>query len=256
MEILILGWYVLVRTESVLLLTLYGSLQQLGTLAAPTFGVVADRLGGRAVLCAIRGGYVALAGTVMLLAASERLAPHHVLVLSAVAGLLRPNDLVMRNTLIGATVPRAHFTGALSLSRATQDSARVAGALAGSGLFAALGIVPAYAVVVVFYVAGLALTFGVQRGRSAVESAAEPERALASVPPGTVARASHWRELVDGLLYIWTTPRLLAPMWLAFLINLCAYPLSGGSCPSSPGTSTGSASAGSASWWPASRSER
>ena len=231
MEILILGWFVLVRTDSVLLLTLFGSLQQLGTLAAPTFGVVADRLGGRAVLCAIRGGYVALAGTVMLLAISGRLAPHHVLALAAVAGVLRPNDLVMRNTLIGTTVPRAHFTGALSLSRATQDSARVAGALAGSGLFAALGFGPAYAVVVAFYVAGFALTFGVHRGRAALESAAEPERALEPVPPGSVARASHWRELVDGLAHVWTTPRLLASMWLAFLVNLCAYPLSGGLLP-------------------------
>ncbi len=231
METLILAWYVLVRTDSVLLLTLFGSLQQLGTLAAPTFGVVADRLGGRAVLCAIRAGYVVLAGAVMLLAATDRLAPVHVLALAAVAGILRPNDLVMRNTLIGATVPRAHFTGALSLSRATQDSARVAGALAGAGLFAALGIVPAYVVVVTFYAVGLALTFGVQRGRAPAEAGAEPDRSLASVPVSGVARASHWRELKDGLLHIWTTPRLLAAMWLAFLVNLFAYPISGGLLP-------------------------
>ncbi|MBT6911145.1 MAG: arabinose ABC transporter permease, partial [Rhodospirillaceae bacterium] len=41
METLILGWYVLVETDSVLLLTAFGSLQFLGTLIAPMFGVVA-----------------------------------------------------------------------------------------------------------------------------------------------------------------------------------------------------------------------
>jgi hypothetical protein len=47
MENLILGWYVLVATGSVLLLTLFGSLQYFGTLAAPVLGMVGDRLGRR-----------------------------------------------------------------------------------------------------------------------------------------------------------------------------------------------------------------
>ena len=41
-------------------------------------------------------------------------------------------------------------------------------------------------------------------------------------------RTSSWRELKDGLVYVLTTPRLLALMWLAFLINLTAYPVSSG----------------------------
>ena len=45
METLILGWYVMVHTGSVLLLTAFASLQYLGTLAAPMFGVLGDRLG-------------------------------------------------------------------------------------------------------------------------------------------------------------------------------------------------------------------
>ena len=39
METLILGWYVLVETHSVLWLTVFGALQYLGTLVAPLFGV-------------------------------------------------------------------------------------------------------------------------------------------------------------------------------------------------------------------------
>src|SRR3984885_12795058 len=51
MENLILGWYVLVETGSVLLLTLFGSLQYFGTLVAPVLGMAGDRGGHRAVLC-------------------------------------------------------------------------------------------------------------------------------------------------------------------------------------------------------------
>lgn len=42
MEQLILGWYVLVETQSVLMLTIYASLLYIGTLLAPMFGVMGD----------------------------------------------------------------------------------------------------------------------------------------------------------------------------------------------------------------------
>ena len=61
METLILGWYVMIHTGSVLLLTAFGSLQFLGTLAAPMFGVLGDGLGGRLMLCAMRATYAMLA---------------------------------------------------------------------------------------------------------------------------------------------------------------------------------------------------
>ena len=71
MENLILGWYVLVETGSVLLLTVFASLLYIGTLLAPMFGVMADRVGHRNLLCAMRGFYALLAATVMVLAYTD-----------------------------------------------------------------------------------------------------------------------------------------------------------------------------------------
>src|SRR5262245_26431253 len=99
METLILGWYVLVHTGSVLLLTVFGSLQFLGTLAAPMFGVLGDRLGNRAMLCAMRLACALFAAVLMVLGLAGVLAPAHVLVLAGLAGIVRPNDMVMRNSL-------------------------------------------------------------------------------------------------------------------------------------------------------------
>src|SRR5262249_1530301 len=158
MESLILGWYVMVNTGSVLLLTAFSSLQFLGTLAAPMFGVAGDRIGTRTMLCAMRATFAALAAFLTILALTGALSPVWVFVVAAINGIGRPNDLVMRNALIGETIPPGHLTGALALSRASTDSARVAGALTGTGLSTALGIGYAYVVVTVFYVACLALT--------------------------------------------------------------------------------------------------
>jgi predicted MFS family arabinose efflux permease len=223
METLVLGWYVMVNTGSVLLLTVFGSLQFFGTLAGPMFGVAGDRLGGRAMLCAMRASYTALAVLLAGLALGGLLTPAWVLVVAALGGLVRPNDLVMRNALIGETIPPDHLMGALGLSRATSDSARVAGALAGAALSTALGIGATYVFVTAFYVASLALTLGVARGRPMPDPSAPPR--------GAVAGPSGWRDLKDGLARVVTTPALLALMLLAFLINLTAYPASNGLLP-------------------------
>jgi len=74
METLILGWYVLVETGSVVMLTVFASLLYIGTLLAPMFGVMGDRFGHRNLLCAMRGLYAALAAILIALAAQTTLA--------------------------------------------------------------------------------------------------------------------------------------------------------------------------------------
>jgi MFS family permease len=212
MENLILGWYVLVATGSVLLLTLFASLQYLGTLIAPMLGVYGDRLGCRRMLCLMRAGYAGLALLLMGLGLADAVSPPTVFAVAIVAGLIRPSDIVMRNTLVGGTMPGPLLMRAMALSRTTQDSARIAGALAGAGLFAALGFGLAYVFVAGFYLAGLALTFGVS----------------AQAGIGQAPRRSPWRDLKDGMAYVRGTPEVLAIMVLAFLVNLAAYPLSSG----------------------------
>ncbi|HEX7785834.1 MAG TPA: MFS transporter, partial [Methylomirabilota bacterium] len=172
METIILGWYVMVETGSVLLLTTFGSLQFLGTLAAPMFGVLGDRVGGRLMLCAMRAIYLGLALLVMGLAWGGALSPAWVFVAATLNGIFRPNDLVMRNTLIGETIPPAHLVGALGMSRATMDSARVGGALAGAGLSTILGIGSTYVFVTGFYAVSLMLTFRIARARPVPDPAA------------------------------------------------------------------------------------
>ncbi len=224
METLVLGWYVMVHTGSVLLLTAFASLQYVGTLASPMFGVLGDRLGGRTLLCAMRAIYAGLAGLLAGLAAADVLTPGWVLLIASLAGVVRPNDLVMRNTLIGETIPPAHLMGALGLSRATMDSARIAGALAGAGLSTVLGLGLTYLFVTGFYLASLALTFGVSRRPPAADPATAPPGPRATSPSG-------WGDLVEGLGHVLKTPELLAMMLVAFLVNVTAYPASNGLLP-------------------------
>ena len=221
MEILIVGWYILVETGSVVMLTAFGSLMFIGTLVAPMFGVFGDRIGHRNLLAGMRLFYACLATAMATLALTGLLNPVLALCLAALLGLVRPSDLGVRGALVATTIPREYLVSAMSVSRTTMDSARVAGALTGAGMFAALGMGAAYIVIVGLYLLSTALTLCIDPQPKAPSQDAE----------AAIARPSAWRDLSEGVVYIWSTPRMQAAMWIAFLVNLTAYPFSTGLLP-------------------------
>jgi Na+/melibiose symporter-like transporter len=218
MENLVLGWYILVETGSVLALTLFWALQYLGTLLAPVVGMAGDRLGHRTVLCAMRAGYAILALAVLVMAATGTLQPVYALIIAGLSGLIRPSDQGMRNALVADTMPSDTLMATMGVSRTTADSARVFGSLFGAGLFAMFGMTPVYVAITAFYGIGFLLTLGVSGRRSGSRLSGMPQPTL-------------WRDLKEGLAYVWDTPCSLAAMWLAFLVNLTAFPLTGGLLP-------------------------
>jgi predicted MFS family arabinose efflux permease len=261
METLILGWYVLVETQSVVLLGIFGSLQFLGSLLAPFTGVLGDRLGSRSMLLAIRAACGVFALLIMVLGLTGTLSPLLVFATALVTGLLRPTELMMRMALVGEIIPPDRLLSAMGLSRITIDVARIAGALTGASLFAAIGLGLSYVVVSCFYVVSVALTFGIARSSAALtpgiarsSAALEPgiARSSAALTPAIARsgvaptpgiaqsnaaprvqreRKSAWQELKGGMAQVWNTPSVLAIMWLAFLVNLTAFPVTAGLLP-------------------------
>jgi hypothetical protein len=208
MEALILGWYVLSATGSVQYLALIAALAWIGTLFSPLMGVVADRVGVRAYLFTTRALYALLAGVLTALTLADALAPWHVFVLTAIAGLLRPSDMATRHVLVAHTMRPEALIGAVAVSRTTSDTARIVGALAGTGGVALVGMGPAYAIVTAMYVAAFLLTLGVASGTAGVH-----------------ARASDTLSRLKGAVrYVWTKEELLGAFVLAFLVNLLAFP--------------------------------
>src|SRR5207244_8467199 len=113
-------------------------------------------------------------------------------------------------------------TGVTNRTRSLRASAWTAGALIRAGLFAALGIGPAYIAVVVLYLLATVLTL-------CVVAPAKPHPTDELID--ATLRRSPLRDLKQGVTYVWTTPRMRAAMWIAFLVNLTAFPMSNGLLP-------------------------
>jgi hypothetical protein len=119
-------------------------------------------------------------------------------------------------------MPANLMVGAISVSRTTMDTARIAGALSGTGLFAAFGIGPAYMVIVGLYLIATALSL-------CVVAPAKPHSSVHAAD-GTEMH-SPLRDLREGLAYVWGMPRMRAALWVAFITNVTAYPMTNGLLP-------------------------
>lgn len=219
METVILGWFILVQTESVFLLTVFGSLQFAGTLIAPAFGLAGDRIGHRNVLVLMRLTYALLALVLALVILAGQLTPLIALVVAGIAGMVRPSEFGVRNVIVSETVPADRLMSAIGLARITTDSARMAGALAGAGVVAVLGMPAAYGLVVCLYLVSAALTLGIA-GRGAEAAGAARAQPIAPL-----------RDLRDAARAVWESPPQLAAMLLALLVNLVLFPFTLGLLP-------------------------
>jgi MFS family permease len=222
METIILGWYVLTETGSVLWLTVFGASQYLGTLIAPLYGVAGDRLGHKSLLLGMRAVYALCALTLLTLSMTHLVTPLAVIVVTLLMGLVRPSDLGVRSALIAETMPMNTLVSALGMSRTTADSARVAGALAGTSLYGLFGLSTAYIFIASFYIVGALLMLGDNTTVRHITTAMTEEELTGKSP---------WRDLKEGLSHTWNTPVLLAMVSLAFLTNLSAFPLTMGLMP-------------------------
>jgi MFS family permease len=215
METLILGWYILVATDSPFLVGLLGALRFSGTLTAPVVGVIADRMSRRVMLIVLRTGAGLSASALLVLAATDLIQPWHVFVIASISGLLRPADNVLRQSLIADTVPRDLLMNASGLARTTQDTARIVGALLGATLLSRLGLGWAYVGVTAFYAASVVLGLGIATVRSGTP--------IKHVNPIT--------EMKQGIRYMVDSAVIQPIMFLAFLVNATAFPLTNGLLP-------------------------
>lgn len=215
METIILGWYVLEQTSSPFLVSLIAALRFGGTLVSPLVGAFADRMSRRSILLGLRCIYALLAGSLMLAGITGLLTLWYLFAVAALAGLIRPSEMILRQSLVADTVPRHLLTNAMGFSRTTMESARIAGALLGAGLLAALGIGLAYGAVTGFYVLSVFITRRITVPR-------------ATVP---VVSSAPWSDMVAGFAYMRRTPEIMIVMYLAFLANLTAFPVTQGLLP-------------------------
>lgn len=215
MEFLVLAWFVLIQTDSPLLVGLYGALRFTGTLFAPFYGIIVDRYDRPKLLTASRLTFTLIAVIIAAVSFLGQIQVWHVFILTGIAGMVRAFDNVTRQTLIADLVDRQDIANAVALTRTGRDTTQIMSPIIGGMLLSSFGLGWTYIVVIAMHLCGTALVTLIH----------QPPRAPAA------SGASIMSILMESLRYARTHQVILGLLLLAFLVNLTGFPLNQGLAP-------------------------
>ena len=208
MELVVLSWYVLEKSNSPIIVGIYGALRFSGTLFAPLIGGLADRTNRRRLLLIIRASYLINGSVILFLIFLNLLDPWVVLLMTFLFGLSKTADFVIKQAIIPNIAGRENINNSVALFRAGNDITQMIGPAIGGLILSTFDIQVSYVVIIVFYLASLLTLMKINK--SAIASVSTSRPILADLKQSTV--------------YAIKTPIILGLLALAVIINLTAFP--------------------------------
>ena len=208
MELVVLSWYVLEKSNSPIIVGIYGALRFSGTLFAPIIGGLADRTNRRKLLLIIRASYLINGSVILFLIFLNLLDPWVVLVMTFLFGLSKTSDFVIKQTIIPNIAGRENINNSVALFRAGNDITQMIGPAIGGLILSTFDIQISYVVIIVFYLASLLTLMKINK--SAITNVTTSRPILADLKQSTI--------------YAIKTPIILGLLALAVIINLTAFP--------------------------------
>ena len=208
MELVVLSWYVLEKSNSPIIVGIYGALRFSGTLFAPLIGGLADRTNRRRLLLIIRASYLINGSIILFLIFLNLLDPWVVLLMTFLFVLSKTADFVIKQAIIPNIAGRENINNSVALFRAGNDITQMIGPAIGGLILSTFDIQISYVVIIVFYLASLLTLMKINK--SAITSVSTSRPILADLKQSTV--------------YAIKTPIILGLLALAVIINLTAFP--------------------------------
>ncbi len=209
LELFILSWYVLQKTESPTILGIYAALRFTGTLFAPLLGVLVDHFGLRRSFNLSRSIFFILSFILAAIFLLEEPSILVILFMSALLGLMRSTDLITRQSVLTHMVSQGELQNAVALSRMGRDLTQIIVPIAAGFLLSALGTEVTYLGVVILYALSVVLSLMIPKFPRIMFD----------------TKSNMWGFFTEGLSYIKSYPFLIALLLIAFIVNLTAFPL-------------------------------
>ena len=208
MQMIAVIWVVLRLTDDGLVLGLVTASQFLPVLLFGAWGgVVADRVDHHRFMLMTQAAFTVIAVAFVGLVFTDRLDIPAIFVLSTAFGFVTAMDNPVRRTLVVDLVGPDDVPNAVALNSSLMTGSRVIGPSVAGALITGVGVEWCFVVNAVTYVAVLGALLRMDRSE------------IRSSPK--VAKASG--QLVEGLKYVWSEPRLKLPILLMAVVGTLAF---------------------------------
>ena len=207
-EILIIPWIIITKTNSGLVLGLYGAARYFSTIFAPVFGGVIDELNKKHTLILSRAYMLIHSLIFMILSFQDILSVTNIVVISFFYGMAHNFDRISRESVTQIIISRQNLTNAAALISTTYDVSKIIAPLIGAAIYYAYGVTIAYILVGILYLLAVFMIFAVKINNIIKDK-----------------KSSIYNELVDGIKYLMNDRILISLMLFAALANLTTLTL-------------------------------
>jgi MFS family permease len=206
-EILIIPWVIITKTNSGLVLGIYGASRYFSTIFAPVFGGVIDGFNKKHTLILSRLYMLIHSLIFMGLSFQDKLSVTNIIVISFFYGMAHNFDRISRESLTQIIISKKNLTNASALISTTYDVSKIIAPLIGSAIYYLYGVTIAYILVGILYLLAAFVIFAVKINKIIKE------------------QSKIYNELVEGIKYLIKDRILLSLMLIAALANLTTLTL-------------------------------
>tara|TARA_B100001123_G_scaffold196310_1_gene223644 strand:- start:135 stop:1340 length:1206 start_codon:yes stop_codon:yes gene_type:complete len=207
-EILIIPWVIITKTNSGLVLGLYGAARYFSTIFAPVFGGVIDGFNKKHTLILSRVYMLIHSLIFMVLSFQDILSVTNIVVISFFYGMAHNFDRISRESLTQIIISRKNLTNAAALISTTYDVSKIIAPLIGAAIYYEYGVTIAYILVGILYLLAVFMIFAVKINNIIKDK-----------------KSSINNELVAGIKYLMNDRILISLMLFAALANLTTLTL-------------------------------
>jgi MFS family permease len=206
-----IGWLVWELSGSATMVSVTSSLRFLPFLfIGPLGGVAADRMDRRRLLMITQTIMAAMAVLFAVMVALDWVRVWHAMVFSFAMGCGFAMNAPVRQSLIANTVPLEELGNAIALNATAINATRIIGPAVGGMLIVVFGVAGNFLLQASLYLCMVAAIFPMK----------VPYRDTVSA-----SKASAFRNLKDGFLYVWKNETMFGLMMLSFIPSLFVMPI-------------------------------
>ena len=206
-EMLIISWVIITKTNSGLLLGLYGATRFFSTIFAPLFGSVIDRFNKKITLSLSRSYMIIHSIIFLIFSLQNILTTFNIIFITFFYGIARTSDRISREALTQILIKKKDLRNASGIIRATMDFTKIISPIIGAMIYTTLGIEYSYLIICILYIGALLAIYPI------------------NIPSTNQQNLILYKELLSGLTYLANNKTLISLMSFAALVNFTVLTL-------------------------------
>lgn len=206
-EVLIIPWLIITKTNSGLLLGIYGAVRYFSTVFAPVIGGVIDGFNKKHILILSRVYMFVHSLIIIALSFQDILSVTNMIVISFFYGLAHNFDRISREALMQILISKKNLRNATALISSTYDISKIVAPLIGATIYSLYGVTVAFILVGISYLLAVFVIFAVKINNVIKQ------------------KLNIYNEFLDGIKYLIQDRILISLMLYATLANLTVLTL-------------------------------